>query len=148
VRAVDPGDPHVPANRALDERELRGAQGVVGAALLGAFVFRVPLLVVAITVVVAVGAVAGPRANAFHAAYRALLGNRLRPGAETVPASHARALDIVATVLLALACAALAVDIDVVAWLLVLVEAVIAVVAATTGWNAAVVALDRLRREQ
>jgi hypothetical protein len=131
----------------VDERELRAAQGAVGVLLLGAFVFRVPGLVVAIAVIVALGTAFGPRANAFHAAYRAVLGPRLKPAEETVAVADVRTLDAVATGLLALASLALAVDIGLVAWVLVVVEAAIAVVAATTGFNAATELLERLRRD-
>jgi hypothetical protein len=133
------------APQPIDEREVRSAQAAVGVLLLGAFVFRVPPLVAGVTVVVAIGAAVGPAANAFHAVYRAVVGPRLKPPEETVPTGDARALDLLATGLLLLACAAFLVGIDVLGWFFTLVEAAIAVVTATTGFNAANAILERLR---
>jgi hypothetical protein len=134
-----------PAPALIDERELRGAQAVIAALLLGAFVFQVPLLVLALFVITAAGAVAGPGANALHAGFRTLIGPRLRPATETVAAQDARMLDIAAAVLLAIAGLAFLVGIDPLAWFFVLVEAAVATTEATTGYNAAVALLDRLR---
>jgi Domain of unknown function (DUF4395) len=139
---VEPQTPH------LDERELRFSQGAIGALLLGAFVFQMPLLVLAVTLITALGAAVGPLANAFHALFRTLVGPRLRTPEDTVPAASARILDILATGLLVIACAAFAVEIDAVGWFFVLVEAAVAAIAATTGYNAAAALLERLRREQ
>jgi hypothetical protein len=137
---MEPASPH-----AIDEREVRSAQAAVGVLLLGAFVFRVPPLVAGVAVVVAIGAAVGPGANALHAVYRAVIGPRLKPPEETVPAGDARALDILATGLLILACAAFVVGIDVLGWFFTLVEAAIAVVTATTGFNTATAILERIR---
>jgi hypothetical protein len=130
----------------LDERELRAAQAAVGALLFGAFVFRVPLLVVAITVAVAAGAALGPTANALHMGYRALVAPRLKPAEQTVPVTDVRALDVLATALLLVACAGFLVGIDPLAWFFVVIEAIVAAIAATTGVNAATVLYDRIAR--
>jgi hypothetical protein len=132
----------------MDERELRAAQGTVAVLLLGAFVFRVPQLVLGVAVVVALGAALGPRFNAFHGVYRAIAEPRLRASGETVDAHDARALDVLATGVLVLATAAFAVSVDVLAWFLTLIEAAIAVITATTGFNTAVALLDRVRRDR
>jgi hypothetical protein len=140
---VEPG-----TSETIDARELRAAQGTVAILLLGAFVFRVPQLVVGVTVVVTFGAVLGPRFNAFHGVYRAIAEPRLRASGETVAARDARALDVLATGILVLATAALAVNFDLFAWFLTVVEAAIAVVTATTGFNTAIALRDRMRRDR
>jgi hypothetical protein len=135
-----------PSSGAVAEREVRTAQAAVGVLLLGAFVFRVPELVVGVTVVLAIGALFGPRVNAFHVAYRAVLGPRLTTPSPMVAPHAVRALDALATVLLLVACAAFAVGIDAIGWFVTLIEAVIAIVQATTGYNAALDLLERMRR--
>jgi Domain of unknown function (DUF4395) len=137
-----------PEPSAIDERELRAAQGTIAVLLLGAFVFRVPVLALGIAVVVALGAAFGSRVNAFHAAYRAAVGPRLQPPVEVVAPDAVRALDALAAALLLLGSAAFAIGVDAVGWILVLVEAAVATVEATTGYNAALALLERLRRER
>jgi Domain of unknown function (DUF4395) len=137
-----------PSFRAVDERQVRTAQAAVGVLLLGAFVFRLPELVVGVTVVLAVGAVFGPRLNGFHVAYRAVLGSRRSAPADVVAPHAVRALDVLGTVLLLIACAGFAVGIDAIGWLVTLIEAAVAIIQATTGYNAALDLLDRIRRER
>lgn len=129
----------------VDEREFRAAQAAVGVLLLGAFVFRMPELVYVVTVVVGAGALLGARVNLFHAAYRAVVGPRLKPAEDTVPLSEVRALDLLGGGLLVVASLAFVVGIDLIGWFFVLVEAGIAAVAATTGVNAARALLEQLR---
>ena len=75
----------------LDEREIRAAQGAIAVLLFGAFVFQLPELVYGVTVIVAVSAAFGPRANAFASAFRMLVTPRLRPPLEVVTVASARA---------------------------------------------------------
>jgi hypothetical protein len=130
----------------LDERELRAAQGAIAVLLLGAFVFRVPALVVGIAVVVAIGAGFGPQVNAFNATYRAVVGPRLAAPRDVVTRNSARALDALDAALLAIASAAFAVGIDAMAWAFALLAAAVATVEATTGFNAATALAELLRR--
>jgi Domain of unknown function (DUF4395) len=135
-----------PSSPAVDEREVRTAQAAVGVLLLGAFVFRVPELVVGVTVVLAIGALFGPRVNGFHVAYRAVLRSRLTAPSPVIAPHAVRALDVLGTVLLLIACAAFGVGIDAIGWLFTLIEAVVAIIQATTGYNAGLDVLDRMRR--
>jgi hypothetical protein len=135
-----------PGGTPIDERELRVAQAAIGVLLLAAFVFRVPSLVVGVAFVVAIGAVFGARWNGFHAVYRALVGPRMRPPVAVVPPEAVRVLDGLAAVLLLLASATFLVGIDLIGWFLALVEAAVAIVEATTGYNAALDLYHRARR--
>jgi hypothetical protein len=129
----------------IDEREVRAVQGAIAVLLLAAFVFRIPLLVTGIAVVVLVGAAFGPRFNGLHVAYRTLVAPRLREAREWVDPTAVRVLDVLATALLLVAAAAFAVGIDGLGWLFALAEAAVAVVEATTGYNAAVELYERVR---
>ena len=98
----------------LDEREIRAAQGAIAVLLFGAFVFQLPELVYGVTVIVAVSAAFGPRANAFASAFRMLVTPRLRPPLEVVTVASARALDTAEAGLLVVASLAFFADIDIV----------------------------------
>ena len=131
----------------VDARTDRVAQGVIGVALLGAFVFRIPWLVPALALLLAIAAIGGSRANAFHQVFERWLAPRLpsRDSAtaeEAVPESTVRAQDALATVILLLASLAFLLGIDFVGWLFALAEAVIAIIAATTRVHVA----ERIRR--
>ena len=125
----------------------RFAQGAVGVALLAAFVFRVPWLVPGLSLLLAVGAVAGPQASALLRAFERWVIPRLPAprNAEPevpVPAPTVRAQDALAAVILAVASLAFLLGIAIVGWALALAEAVIAIIAATTLIHVG----DRLRR--
>jgi Domain of unknown function (DUF4395) len=130
----------------VDARTDRIAQGAVGVALIAAFVFRVPGLVPALSLLLAVGALAGPRANALHRACERWITPRLpAPGAAgpegTVTIPTVRAQDGLAAAILAVASLAFLFGIAIVGWALALAEAVVAIIAATTRIHAG----DRLR---
>ena len=131
----------------VDARTDRVAQGTVGVALLAAFVFRVPWLVPVLSLLLAVGALAGPQANGLHRAFERWITPRLRASRTeapeiTVPTPTVRAQDALAAVILAVASFAFLLGIAVVGWALALAEAVIAIIAATTRIHVG----DRLRR--
>jgi len=131
----------------VDARTDRFAQGAVGVALLAAFVFRVPWLVPGLSLLLAVGAVAGPQASALLRAFERWVIPRLSAprNAEPevpVPAPTVRAQDALAAVILAVASLAFLLGIAIVGWALALAEAVIAIIAATTRIHVG----DRLRR--
>ena len=138
-----------PEPAAFDERSVRLAQGALGIVLLAAFVFRIPLLVPIAAVNELVGAAAGPQAAPFHLAYRALLRDRLpaRDALAPVAPDGIRAQHVLAVVLLGVASLAFLVGVDVVGWLLTLLEAGIAVTEATLGFNAATALRERLNRD-
>jgi disulfide bond formation protein DsbB len=130
----------------VDARTDRVAQGAVGVALMAAFVFRVPWLVPALSLLLAVGAVAGPRANGLHLAFERWVAPRLpasRAAAPEAPVATptVRAQDALAAAILAVASLTFPFGIAIVGWALALAEAVIAIIAATTRVHAG----DRLR---
>lgn len=131
----------------VDARTDRVAQGTVGVALLAAFVFRIPWLVPGLSLLLAVGALAGPRANALHRALERWVTPRLpAPSSaapdDTVAVPTVRAQDALAAAILAVASVAFLLGIALVGWVLALAEAVIAIIAATTRIHVG----DRLRR--
>ena len=130
----------------VDARTDRIAQGAVGVALMAAFVFRIPWLVPGLSLLLAVGALAGPRANALHRACERWVTPRLPApvsvGAEgRVAVPTVRAQDALAAAILAVAGLAFLFGVAIVGWALALAEAVVAIIAATTRIHAG----DRLR---
>jgi hypothetical protein len=127
-----PTPPPSPAE-AVDARGDRAAEAAIGVILLAGFVFRFPLLLPIMALLVGAGAVAGPRANVFRLAADRLLVPRLPPAREAgVAAATVRAQD--AFVAGACALGALTyVVVSGVGWLLAIAAAVVAIVAATTG---------------
>jgi len=121
-------------------------------ALMAAFVFRVPWLVPGLSLLLAVGAVAGPRANVLHRACERWITPRLPPVAAasegavpahepTVAVSTVRAQDAIAAAIVAVASLAFLFGVAILGWALALAEAVIAIIAATTRLHVG----DRLR---
>jgi hypothetical protein len=132
---------------AVEARTDRVAQGAVGIALLAGFVFRVPRLVPAVALLVAIGALGGPRANALHYVFERVIAPRLPTPSSVaaepkVPGTTVRAQDALATAILLVATFAFILGIGFVGWFLVVAEAVIAIMAATTRIHIA----ERLRR--
>ncbi len=130
----------------VDGRTDRVAQGLVGVALLAAFVFRVPWLVPGLALILAVAAVGGPRANAFHRGFESWIAARLPSPRDAVAeakvaSATVRAQDALAAVVLAVAAVAFLLGIGLLGWLFVIAEAVVSIVAATTRIHVA----DRLR---
>ena len=131
----------------VDARTDRVAQGTVGVALLAAFVFGIPWLVPGLSLLLAVGALAGPRANGLHRALERWVTPRLPAPSGTAPddtvsVPTVRAQDALAAAILAVASLAFLLGIALVGWVLALAEAVIAIIAATTRIHVG----DRLRR--
>lgn len=127
------------------------AQGVVGVALLAAFVFRVPWLVPGLALLLAVAALGGPEANGLHLVFERWIAPRLPARRDSVtegsiPGSTVRAQDALAAAILTLASLVFALGIGPIAWLFVIAEAVIAIVAATTAVHLADRVLRRLPR--
>jgi hypothetical protein len=117
----------------VDERGDRLAQGAIGIVLLAAFVFRVPWLVPIVAIVLGVAAVFGPRANPLHRAYAAWLRPRFGPDETTIPPSTIQAQDASAAMALLVASLAFPIGLGGFGWLLVILVALVAVAAATTG---------------
>jgi hypothetical protein len=138
----------MPASPPVDSRADRVVEGAVAIALLAAFVFRQPLVVPAIGLIVAIGAAVGPRGNALHVAFATVVTPRLPAPIETVDATTIRVQDLVITVLLAVASLAFLLDIDSGGWLAALLGAGVALLAATTGFHVAAELRTRLRRSR
>ena len=131
----------------VDARTDRVAQGAVGVALIAAFVFRLPWLVPALALLLAVGAFAGPRANGLHQAFERWIAPRLPRSDTAIPEATiavptVRAQDALATAILVVASLAFVFGIGLIGWLLALGEAVVAIIAATTRIHLG----DRFRR--
>jgi hypothetical protein len=127
---LEVGPPEPPTS--IDARGDRIVQGLVGVLLLAAFVFQVPAIVPILAILLGVGAALGPVANPFHRAYLAWVHPRLGPDAGSVPPETIRGQDAFAAVVLAVACVAFVVGLAGVAWFLVIIDGIIAVLAATT----------------
>lgn len=124
----------------------RVAQSAVGIALLAGFVFRVPLVVPVVALVLGVGALGGPRLNPLNYVFDHWIGPRIPTrgdvAEEPIPASTVRMQDAFAAAVLAVASIAFAFGIGIAGWALAVAEAVVAIVAATTRVHVG----ERLRR--
>ena len=117
-------------------------QGSIGVLLLAAFVFGVPLVVLVLSVVLAVGAAGGPRANAFHVGFARLLAPRLGPGGALIDRQTIRRQDALVAGLCAVALLGFGLGIAPLGWLVVIGAAIVAIFAATTRIHLG----DKLRR--
>ena len=138
MRAEGPGG--------VDERVVRAGQSVIAVLLLAGFVFQWPWLVPLAGAVVGIGALWGPSANPLWVAMTRALGSRLGAPQEVVPVPDARALDVLAAGLLGFATLCLIVGAQPLGWLLALLEAGVAAIAASTGFNAATALQERLHK--
>jgi hypothetical protein len=126
----------------VDARTDRVAQGTVGIVLLAAFVFRPTWLVPVVALFLAVGALAGPEGNVLHKGFERWILPRLRgkwshATESSVPVATVQAQDMLGAIILAAASLGFVVGIAPISWVLVLGEAVIAILAATTRFHAA-----------
>lgn len=133
----------------VDARTDRVAQAVVGVALLSGFVFRIAWLVPALALLLTIAALAGPQANGLHRVYERWIAPRLPRASDTnaepvIAAPTVRAQDALAAAILVVASLAFVFGIGLVGWLLAIAEAVIAILAATTGIHVA----ERLHRSR
>jgi hypothetical protein len=111
--------------------------------LLTAFVFRLTLVVPLFALLLVPAAIWGPERHPLGWLFERFVAPRL-PAATGTPVDRrtAHAQDILAVGLLALASIALLIGVGAIGWLIVVAEAVIAIVAATTMIHAG----DQLRR--
>jgi hypothetical protein len=134
-----------PPSVPVDARADRAVQGALAVLTLGAFVFRVAWLIPILALLVGVGAALGPERNPLNVLYTTTVGPRLRPSPATVPAETVRSQDVLAFGLLAVATLCLLIGLGGFAWILAVVEGLIAAVAATTGLHLGVWIRDQLR---
>ena len=122
------------------------AQGTTAVLVLTGFVFGFPWLLGVVGLVSCAGAIGGPSRQPFLLGYTALFATRAPARVDEDPFA-VRAQDILLAGLLAIAVLALVLGVGVLGWMLALIAAVVAAIAATTGLLLAVSLRDRLRRE-
>jgi hypothetical protein len=130
----------------VDVRADRVVEGTVAIALLAAFVFREPLAVPLIGLLVAIGGAFGPGANVLHVAMATVVTPRLPAAEEWIDATTVRFQDLLLAALLALASLAFFLDVDAAGWAAALLAAGIALLAATTGLHVSSAVRERLHR--
>ena len=135
-----------PRSEPVDARADRAAQGAFAVLTLGAFVFRLTWLIPILGLLAGVGAGLGPERNPFNLLFTTAVGPRLPPATATVPAETVRIQDLLAFGLLAVATLCLLIGLGGFAWIITLVEGLVAAVAATTGMHLGVWIRDQLRR--
>jgi hypothetical protein len=127
----------------VEARTERILQATVGIVLLTAFVFRLTLVVPALALLLVPAAIAGPERHPLGWLFERLVAPRLpAPTGTAIDRRTVQAQDMLAVGLLAIASLAFLVDVGAIGWLIVVLEAVIAIVAATTMVHAG----DQLRR--
>jgi hypothetical protein len=124
---------HHPSRRGLDPRPLRFEQGVVAVVLLIGFVFRVELLIPAVTVVLAVSGAVGPLRAPLPWLFSAVIGDRLEPVDAFVDRQTVRLSVLVQTVALLIASLFVFLDLGLLAWVVALAVVVTAALDAATG---------------
>ena len=130
----------------VDSRADRTVQALIAVIVLAAFVFRQIWILPVLGVLVGAGAAFGPQGNPLHRLFAAWVAPRLPAARSHEEASALRVQDAFATALLALATLAMVIGLNAVAWIIALVEAGVAAVAATTGVHLGVMVRDRIRR--
>jgi len=130
----------------IDARGDRLAQGGLAVLLLAAFVFGLPWLVPVLAVLVAFGAAAGPRFNPFHSLFHSVLGRRFPASEGMLPVAVVRAQDTCSAIACGIASLTFLIGFDSLGWLLVIVTAVVAIVAATTRIHLGARLLRRISR--
>lgn len=132
--------------RPLDSRSVRFEQSVVAVAILGGFVFRVPVVLPALTVILVTSVIAGPRLNLFVRIYDAVIALRMGTSEHFDDPDEARLSDLVGVGVLGLATVAIFVGLGGLAWILALVQAIASALRATAGIHVGATVHERLRR--
>jgi hypothetical protein len=130
----------------VDVRADRAVQATVAVAALTGFVFRQPWVIPVLAVLVGAGALFGPAGNPIYRMFVGFVAPRLSPPVNREPAATLKAQDVLATGLLGAATVCLLVGLGGLAWIVTLVEAGVAAVAATTGAHVGVALRDRFLR--
>lgn len=131
----------------VDAREVRFEQAVLALGLLTGFVFRLPLVVPGVAVLVALGLTPGVPLQPLRWIYERWIAPRLGPPAPTDAGPPPDRLDdLVALGVLTLAALLLFVGLDLVGWLVALVQAAASSVRATTGLPIVASISERLGR--
>ncbi|MCZ7531636.1 MAG: DUF4395 family protein [Acidimicrobiia bacterium] len=125
---------------------MRFEQSVVAVAILGGFVFRVPVVLPALTVILVTSVIAGPRLNLFVRIYDAVIALRMGTSEHFDDPDEARLSDLVGVGVLGLATVAIFVGLGGLAWILALVQAIASALRATAGIHVGATVHERLRR--
>jgi MFS family permease len=125
--------PETPVPKPIDPRGPRFNQAMVTLLLLAGFVLDAQALVPAVGVVLLAGAALGPRWGPFLRLYGDLIGPRLAPPAELEDPRPPRFAAAVGVVFLTASTVAFLLGNAIVGWILALVVAVLAGLAAATG---------------
>jgi hypothetical protein len=118
----------------------------VAVIILGAFVFHQEWVVPILLVLLGAGALLGPHGNPFLRAFAGFAARRIPPAKAVEPAASIQAQDMLGAVLLGTATLLIVIGLGGVAWVVALLEAGVAAVAATTGVHLGVTARDRFRK--
>lgn len=137
---------HPSAAGPVDARGDRLAQGLSGVLLLAAYVFGVPWIVPIIAVFCLAGALLGPHGDPFLALYLRLVAPRLGPAEIEVPATTVRAQDALLAGLGLAASLLFLLGATPFGWVLAILAAIIAIIAATTGVHLGEIALRYIGR--
>jgi Domain of unknown function (DUF4395) len=127
----------------IDVRAARFELLAMAVVLLGAFVFQQVWAAPALAAVLAVGLGLGRRANLLHQLFLVLIADRLKPATGFEPESAVRFSELFAVVLLTLASLLFFVGVRPIGWLLVLIDAGVCALNATTG-----ISVERAVRER
>jgi len=127
----------------VDARSDRVAQSLVGIVLLGGFVFRAPWVMPLLAIVLAIGAAGGPAVSPIHWAFARFVAPRLEPTTATVDGASVRASDIAGAVTLGVASLLWIAGVGSLGWLLAVLVAIAAIIAATTRIHLADLLLRR-----
>ena len=122
-----------PAPRPIDPRGPRFNQAMIAALLLVGFVADWEALVPAAAVILALGAALGPRFGPFLVVYAYLVRPRLGPPGELEDPRPPRFAATLGTVVLAASSVAFLIGTEAVGWVLALLVALLAGLAASTG---------------
>jgi hypothetical protein len=122
-----------PAPKPIDPRGPRFNQAMIAALLLVGFVLDWEPIVVAVATILVLGAALGPRFGPFLALYAYAIRPRLGPPAELEDPRPPRFAATLGAVVLAASTVAFLADAEVVGWVLALLVAFLAGLAASTG---------------
>ena len=122
-----------PAPKPIDPRGPRFNQAMIAALLLGGFLLDWEPIVVVVATILGLGAALGPRFGPFLALYAHVIRPRLAPPAELEDPRPPRFAATLGAVVLAASTAAFLAGADAVGWILALLVAFLAGLAASTG---------------
>jgi len=134
------------ASPVVDSRADRTVQATVAVIVLAAFVFRQIWVLPILGVLVGAGAAFGPGGSPFHRVFAGYVSPRLSAPTSHEDAATIQVQDVLATALLGAATLSMLIGLNLVSWVIALVEAGVAAIAATTGVHVGVAVRDRIRR--